>query len=154
MRGRLRGSEFAFVPQDGFVDVTSPWGNRLRCHAPDAARFGRINLGMPYVELEAPPGTAEGIARFYREILGNSASTGSDAQGAFARVPIGRGESLLFRETAGDQPEYDGNHIQIALADFSGPHRKLLERGLITEESDAISTASRTSSMSTPARCW
>ena len=33
-------------------------------------------------------------------------------------------------------PAYDGHHIQISLADFSGPHRKLVERGLITEESD------------------
>ena len=36
------------------------------------------------------------------------------------------------RATAG----VDGHHIQITLVDFSGPHKKLLERGLISEESD------------------
>ena len=137
VRGRLRDTQFAFQPRDGFVDVVSPWGNRLRCHAPDAARFGRIVLGMPYVEFDTPPGTTGGIARFYREILDNPAATGEDAAGRFARVPIGRGEALVYRETDVAMPEYDGNHIQIALADFSGPHRRLLERGLVSEESDA-----------------
>ena len=32
---------------------------------------------------------------------------------------------------------YDGHHIQIYLADFSRPYAKLLERGLITRETDA-----------------
>jgi len=137
VRGRLRDTAFAFHRGDGLVDVVSPWGNRLRCHKPDAARFGRITLGMPYVEFDTRPGTTEGIARFYREILGNPAMTGEDADGCFARVPVGRGESLVFRETDAAIPEFDGNHIQIALADFSGPHRRLLERGLVTEESDA-----------------
>ncbi|HEY0424956.1 MAG TPA: hypothetical protein VGC82_16680, partial [Rhodopila sp.] len=43
---------------------------------------------------------------------------------------------LIYRETTDPIPEYDAHHIQITLADFSGPHKKLLERGLITEESD------------------
>ncbi len=42
----------------------------------------------------------------------------------------------MYRETTAPIPEYDGHHIQITLADFSGPHKKLLERGLISEESD------------------
>ncbi len=33
-------------------------------------------------------------------------------------------------------PAYDGHHIQIYIADFSGPHRWLGERGLVTEESN------------------
>ena len=42
----------------------------------------------------------------------------------------------IYRETDKPLPPYDGHHIQITLADFSGPHKKLVERGLITEESD------------------
>jgi hypothetical protein len=137
VRERLAGTAFDFAPQDGFVAVTCPWGNRLRCHAPDAQRFGRIQLGMPYVEFATPRGTAAGIARFYRAILANPAELGADAAGAYVRVPVGRGESLIYRETDAPLPPFDGNHIQIALADFSGPHRRLLERGLVTEESDA-----------------
>ena len=47
-----------------------PWGNRLRCYEPDAARFGRITLGIPYVEFEVPAGTAQGICDFYPQIMG------------------------------------------------------------------------------------
>ena len=50
---------------------TCPWGNRFRCHAP-APEFGDTELGMPYVEFEVPPGSANGIARFYTEMLGRA----------------------------------------------------------------------------------
>ena len=44
---------------------------------------------------------------------------------------------MIYRETARELPPYDGHHLQIAVADFSGVHGRLLERGLITEESNA-----------------
>ncbi|MDP3799499.1 MAG: hypothetical protein Q8R06_20540 [Polaromonas sp.] len=133
---RLQGSKFAFVRTGECVDITCPWGNRIRVHAPDPARFGRMTLGMPYVEIDSAPGTAAGIARFYREILAAPAHGGHDANGVFVRIPIGLGESLVFRETGRALPPFDGHHVQIAVADFSGVHRRLLERKLITEESN------------------
>ena len=132
----LKDTRFTFVRAGAWVDVTCPWGNRIRVHAPDAARFGAMRLGMPYVEIDTAPGTAPAIARFYTEILGAPASSGMDAAGAFARIPIGLGESLVFRETGRALPPYDGHHVQIAIADFSGVHRRLLERGLVTEDSN------------------
>ena len=48
----------------------------------------------------------------------------------------GMGQELVFRETEAEVPAYDGHHIQVYVANFSGPHRALLERGLITEESN------------------
>jgi hypothetical protein len=42
----------------------------------------------------------------------------------------------LFRETDRPLPDYDGHHIAIYVADFSGPYRRLMERGLIFEESN------------------
>src|SRR3989442_8515090 len=44
--------------------------------------------------------------------------------------------STLFPYTTLFRSVYDGHHIAIYIADFSGPHRKLNERGLISEESD------------------
>jgi catechol 2,3-dioxygenase-like lactoylglutathione lyase family enzyme len=134
---RLKDTLFAHSREGDVVNVTCPWGNRIRVHAPDAARFGRIVLGMPYVEIEVATGTLAGIARFYREVIAAPATSGADAAGAFMRVSTGVNGSLMFRETARELPAYDGHHIQIAVADFSGVHRRLLERGLITEESDA-----------------
>ena len=133
---RLTGTQFAFFRSGAQVDVTCPWGNRIRVHAPDAARFGRMTLGMPYVEIDTPPGSAARIARFYTQVLATPAWCGEDARGVFARVPAGLGESLVFRETRSVLAPYDGHHVQIAVADFSGVHRRLLERGLVTEESN------------------
>jgi hypothetical protein len=132
----LADTKFSFRESNDAVETTCPWGNRIRCHAPDAARFSPITLGMPYVEFGVPPGTLPGIARFYREILGGLAGVGKDAGGEHCWAIIGDGNRLIFRESDEEQPPFDGHHIQIALVDFSGPHKRLLERGLITEESD------------------
>jgi hypothetical protein len=135
VRHPLEGTKFEVREHNSFVDVMSPWGNRIRCHEPEP-RFGRITLGIPYVEFEVGPGTAEGIARFYREVLGTMADTGEDEHGLHARASVGVQQNFIFRETDQPLPDYDGHHIQVYIVDFSGPHRRLLERGLITEESD------------------
>ena len=74
--------------------------------------------------------------RFYKDIFATNGALGEDTGGPFARIPMGLAESLVFRETARVLPPFDGHHIQIAIADFSGPHRRLRDRGLITEESN------------------
>jgi catechol 2,3-dioxygenase-like lactoylglutathione lyase family enzyme len=135
VRDYLAGSRFDVREQHTHVEVTSPWGNRLRCYEPDA-RFGRITLGIPYVELEVAPGSADGIARFYRQVLGAPAAVAGDEGGRHARVSVGTGQELVFRETDGPRPPFDGHHIQIYVADFSGPYRRLIEKGLVSEESD------------------
>ncbi|MBX6740740.1 MAG: hypothetical protein QJR07_06120 [Acetobacteraceae bacterium] len=132
VRGQLEGTQFAFTEAADHVEAICPWGNRYRCYEPDAARFGRITLGMPYVEFEVPAGTLPGIVRFYREILGAPAGL----EDGTARVLVANGQYLVFRETERELPPFDGHHIQITLADFGGPHAKLRERGLITEESN------------------
>ena len=132
----LEGTRFAFTEHNDHVDVVCPWGNRIRCFEP-GERFGRMLLGMPYVELEVPRGTTlDGIARFYREMLSTHADVAEDERGRFARAGVGAGQHMIFRETDAAAPAFDGHHVAIYLADFSGPHRRLLERGLITEESD------------------
>jgi hypothetical protein len=130
--GALAGTSFAFREEEDFVEATCPWGNRIRCHEPSAERFGRIVLGMPYVEFPVPTGSAEGIVRFYRQILGARAVLEDGA----ARIEVGMRQHLLYRETDAPLAPYDGHHLQVYVADFTGPHRRLLERGLVTEESD------------------
>ncbi len=143
IRPRLIGTCFDFESLDATtVAVVCPWGNRLRIHAPDVGRFGPILLGLPYVEIDIPEGTAGPLARFYREILGHPAHAvdpGSVDLGSVVsvvHVPMGLGTSLVLRETAQPVPVYDGHHLQITLADFSGAHRRLAARGLISEESN------------------
>ena len=70
VRERLSATKFDFKASKGVVDVTDPWGGRIRCHAPDRARFGPMALGLPYIAFDVPAGAAEGIAQFYRQIIG------------------------------------------------------------------------------------
>jgi catechol 2,3-dioxygenase-like lactoylglutathione lyase family enzyme len=126
----LDGTEYSFEEREDHVAVTCPWGNRIRCHAPDADRFGRVVLGIPYVEFDVAPGTLPGIVRFYQEIVGAPAAI-VDGQ---AKVLVAASQHLTFRETDAPQPPYDGHHIQLAFVDFGGVHAKLSERGLISQE--------------------
>jgi hypothetical protein len=121
--------------EDKHIRVVSPWGNVIRCHPPGPA-FGGLTLGMPYVEFPVEPGAAEGIARFYREGFGAPAVLSRNGNGPVARVTVGAHQELIFRETAAPIPAYDGHHLQIYIANFSGPHRWLSERELVTEESN------------------
>jgi hypothetical protein len=133
VRKKLAGTRFDFREHNDFVEATCPWGNRVRCHEPDAARFGRITLGIPYVEFDVPPGTASGIAAFYRTIIGTPASV-VNGDGTTARVRVGKDQYFLFRETEAPLPDFDEHHVQIYIADFSGPHRRLQERKLVSRE--------------------
>jgi hypothetical protein len=136
VKERLAHTRFSVTEHEGYVEATCPWGNRIRCHAPDEKRFGRINLGMPYVEFEVPSGVAAGIVEFYQRVIKTPGTVEGDAAGRYARVTVGHGQYLHFRETDRALPDYDGHHLQIYLADFSGPHTWLRRKGLVTEESD------------------
>lgn len=136
VKPQLAHTKFSFTEREGYVEAVCPWGNRLRCYAPDEQRFGRVRLGMAYVEFEVPANTANGITEFYRSVLKSQATVENDAAGKYARVMAGHHQYLHFREVAQPETKYDGHHIQIYIADFSGPHRWLNERGLVTEESD------------------
>ena len=127
---RLSGTDFSWEDKHCCVDITGPWGNTFRCYDGSSDKFGEMSLGIPYVEFDVPPGTADGIARFYREIMGAPASV-SDGM---AKVSVGTGQELRFTESDGAVPEYDGHHIAVYVAGFSGPFNALNERGLITEE--------------------
>ncbi len=131
----LAGTKFEYALEDKHLRVVSPWGNVIRCHPP-GPDFGDMTLGMPYVEFTVEPGTADGIARFYRQALRAPAVVSRNGGGPAARVTVGPHQELIFRETADPISAYDGHHVQIYIADFSGPHGWLKERGLVSEESN------------------
>jgi hypothetical protein len=130
---KLEGTAFSFSEHNDYVEATCPWGNRVRCYEPDAERFGRITLGIPYVEFDVPVGTAPAICAFYPEIMAMPAELGN-GDGHVAVVQTGQGQHLRFRETDRPQGEYDGHHVQMYITDFSGPYRRLAERNLIFSE--------------------
>ncbi len=133
--GALGKTKFTVQRGRGHLDVTCPWGNRLRCHSPNP-RFGPTVLGMAYVMFDVPKGAAPGIARFYREVLGAAAVSKPFEKAPAAHIDVGQHQRLIFRESAARQPKYDGHHIQLYVNNFSSPHAKLQEHGLVSEESN------------------
>jgi catechol 2,3-dioxygenase-like lactoylglutathione lyase family enzyme len=132
----LPDTKLAWRRDNGQLLVTCPWGNVLEVAEP--AEGSPMRLGMPFVRFDVAPGTAAGIARFYTHVLGAPATVAQGNEGPTARALIGTGQCIEYRETVAQPAAYDGHHIAIYVADFSGPHRRLLERGLVSEESNPV----------------
>jgi catechol-2,3-dioxygenase len=133
VRGKLDGTKFGFSEHNDYVEAICPWGNKVRCYEPDAERFGRIALGIPYVEFDVPVGSAKRIADFYPAIMGTPATV-QNGDGTLTRVQMGKNQYMQFRETDAPQPAFDGHHVQMYIANFSGPYEKLKARNLISIE--------------------
>jgi hypothetical protein len=123
LQQRLRGiapqlvdTQFSFKEHGDHLDVTCPWGNLFLCHAPMDS-FG-ATFGVPYVEFSVPGGTAAGIARFYKEIVGAVSELKSVRKSDAAVVQTGTDQSLIFREDSEESRPYDGHHLAIYIADF------------------------------------
>jgi hypothetical protein len=135
VKDKLCGTKFTCSVEDKHIAVTCPWGNRMRFFAP-GPQHGDLTLGMLAVESPVPMGAAHGIARFYEMVMQAPATVTPNGEGSVARVKVGPRQDLVFRETSAPIPEYDGHHIAIYVADFSGTHRRLGQRRLISEESN------------------
>ncbi|OWT57674.1 VOC family protein [Candidimonas nitroreducens] len=135
VRPLLAGTRYMAHETSQYLELTSPWGNVYRCFEA-SPEPGSVMLGVLYVQQDVAVGSAAAIARFYREVLGARADVVDDAEGVTAHVASGSGQTLRFHEKAGPLPAYEGAHVAIYLADFSRPYRWLLQRGLITEESN------------------
>ncbi len=131
IKPRLEGTKLAWTRHEGYVDVTCPWGNLIRCYAP-SQKFGGMTLGMPYFEQLVPPGTAAGIARFYEKVFHTATSVSKNGSTA-AHVQTGRNQELIFREME-DAPPFDGYHVAVYVANFSGPYTYMKEHGLLKED--------------------
>jgi catechol-2,3-dioxygenase len=132
MKKPLGDTQFSFTEHNDHVMATCPWGNQFVVYEPSKSRFAGMALGMPYVEFDVPKRTAKGIADFYREVLGTMTSVKDNA----AHVSVGYGQELVFRESDKPQADYDGHHIQVYVANFSKPHKQLVDRKILTEESN------------------
>ena len=130
----LEGTLYDYEEVDGHVEVTCPWGNHFHCTGPIPGF--RARFGVPFIEFNVPSGAADGIARFYRSVLGALATVGEVEGSAAAVVRAGPDQTMVFREEPSESRPYDGHHIAVYLADFSSPHTDLDSRGLVTEESN------------------
>ena len=130
----MQGTQFEWQEENGHIAVTCPWGNTIKVH--EANSELPMSLGILYGDMHVRPGVAEGIARFYQEVLRTTSRYIDDNEGNRAEVALGYNQTFIFRETEEAIEDYDGHHIAIYVVNFSEPHQALLERNLITEESD------------------
>jgi hypothetical protein len=129
----LKSTRFAFAWNADHVKVTCPWGNRFRCHEA-GEQFGDMTLGIAYVEFSVQRGVAAAIGGFYQTAFGAPVTREPSGNDAVSRVGIGRMQALIFRETDRPIAAYDGHHIAVYVANFSGPYEFLRSRGLISED--------------------
>ena len=127
----MQGTAFKREEKNDHIALSCPWGNDIRAFGPS---FG-TSLGIPFAVLDVPPCSADGIARFYNDVLGAPARVVENGARR-AEASMGGIQRLVFRETNAEIPAYDGHHIAVYVSNFSRPHAALNERGLITEESD------------------
>lgn len=130
---QLSDTKFSWASDNGTVNVTGPWGNQFRVHEPNA-KYGNMALGLPYVEFNVKPGAADGIAHFYRQVMKSPAKTSQGNGLTSAHIHIGLKQELIFRETEEDIPTYDGHHVAVYVANFSGPYKFFKQHGRIMED--------------------
>lgn len=88
----------------------SPFGVRIRLHPAGSLPFPRV-LGLPYVEIPVPAGSAAGIGRFYERVM--QAPVAWEESGNAVRVTMGPYQWVRFVETEG-LADYDNGSFHIA----------------------------------------
>ncbi|MBA57641.1 MAG: hypothetical protein CMQ40_00565 [Gammaproteobacteria bacterium] len=126
----LQNTCFNFSIRKNHISVTCPWGNRLKCL--ERGTINSMQLGIPYVEFEVPEKSTSGIGLFYDKVMGCRVKRTLKS----CKVFIGKDQFLNFKEVKNFNPNYDGHHIAIYVANFSGPHKFLKSNNLITDETD------------------
>ena len=131
-----RRHALSFKEHEEFVEATCPWGNRIRCYA-SGARFGRMMLGMPCVELNAPLAWPMASCASIRESSKRPALAVEDEQGQCAHV-LGRRRarsSCSARRTCPRRPS-TGTMSPSTWPTSRDPTAGSSREGLFTEESD------------------
>ena len=88
---------------------------------------------MPYVEFDVPRRHREGHRRLLSRSPGDTRRA-AEWRGVVRAPRSGRTRSCCSARPTAPQPHYDGHHVQIYVANFSGPYRQLLGRDLISQE--------------------
>ncbi|MEZ5261729.1 MAG: hypothetical protein R2755_08125 [Acidimicrobiales bacterium] len=118
--------------------ITCPWGNRLRVHEADERLGGAFGAAAGHALRRARRGARCGDR--HRPLLRRAARrtriAGRSGGARCATVRVGTAQALHFTETDRPLPDYDGHHIAVYLANFSGPYAALRERGLISMETN------------------
>ena len=134
VRGKLDGTKFGFSEHNDYVEAICPWGNKRallragrRALRPHLARHSLRRVRRAGRQRESDRGLLSGDH-------GHAGARCRTATARSTRVQMGKNQYMQFRETDAPQPAFDGHHVQMYIANFSGPYEKLKERNLISIE--------------------
>jgi hypothetical protein len=126
--GSFADTPFAFSDAGDCLEVTSPFGIELRLHAAGSVTFLQP-LGLVYVNVSVPRGTAEPVAEFYREIMHCPAQCTELDGELTAQVTVGPYQSLRYREREVADYATHNLHVAIYVTHFNELRRHMIERG-------------------------
>jgi hypothetical protein len=108
--GIFDGTPYRYTVMQDFHEIMSPFGVRMRLHPTGSLPYPRV-LGLPYVEIPVPAGSAAGISRFYQRVM--QAPVAHEESGNAVQVTMGPYQWVRFVETDGLN-DYDNGTFHIA----------------------------------------
>jgi hypothetical protein len=124
------GTLFSCIREGETLRTTTPWGHPVRVH-PFGLLPGRNPQAIPYVELWVAPGAAQGIAAFYRDVIGCPAEVQAHGDAPAAWVSVGPHQAFRFVERPDGGTVPHQNHVAVYLVRYHEVYADLLERGCI-----------------------
>jgi len=116
-----RSSESSWVTPNGWKSTKELMAQKVQLQNEEPSTC----LGIPYIRLMCPHGTAISIGRFYGEIFQTKAEIRKATNAEECWVPIGASQWLIYREAQrGETIPYDGYHIAIYINDFLGAYHR------------------------------
>lgn len=125
--GSFDGTPFALEGDGDCLEVTSPFGIALRVHAAGTLDFLQP-LGLVYVNVPVPPGAAEPIAGFYREVMRCPAQCVDLDGERTAQITVGPYQSLRYREREIDDYATHDLHVAMYVTHFNALRRYMIEQ--------------------------
>lgn len=118
---------------DVTAEITSPFGFRLRLHTAGSVPFQRP-LGIPYVEIFVPPGTATAIAGFYGDVFRALTRIESIDGETAAIISAGPFQELRFIERELDSYDTENFHISFHVTHYNEVRDRVTASGSMMGE--------------------
>lgn len=131
--GKFKGTAYVAEFGDDRATIVSPFGIRLRLHASESRPFLRP-LGIAYVEIDVPPGTASAIATFYREIFRAVAEVDAADGSPRALVNAGPYQSVRFIERDLDNHDTHNFHLSYHVTHYNEVRDRISANGAVKGE--------------------
>jgi len=137
--GRLEGTQYALLDAGDELVVRSPYGITLRLLPQGRVPFGQP-IGITRVDIPVRPGKADGIANFFRRVMGAPADVETVEGETAAIVTYGAFQTVRFRERHMEDYDLYRFHLAYYITGYNDVRRKVIDFGLAAPEDGARQT--------------